>query len=543
MKHTFPKEGHAATGWPSRVLPAVGSLHNPGVLKLPLKRLLPFFSLWTMHVWIYWFNTTPLRRTATSTPWWLSIYGVMAFAMIAVATWFALRPPSVPDGTSAVRKFDIPLTVLMGATTISTAAQGLLGSETSVWTWANTIAAGLCMGWGYLRWSIPYAELGIRDATACLAQGLLGSETSVWTWANTIAAGLCMGWGYLRWSIPYAELGIRDATACLFGSYLLGPIVKVFFDVAPDLTGAVAALLLPAVSLASLMRIERSHWVAPYEHRGSILYRKDTYSSLAPVAVCVLVFCIVRRLPGLIALDGPEGFGVHLVGHLIEVGLSVAVLIWVFKMNRSIDFAWLWRFVFLFLATALVLSGVGVDAGVRTICNGVATSLIVIVLWLLLSDIAHHSKAHPFAVFGFGWSLYVGGSYIGSILGHLLLSGNTGTWTVPACLGALWLIGIVMVFCLGSANPDVRRIFDDINGRVPVQEHTTIDMRCNRLGAERGLTDRETEVLKLLAKGRSKAFIAEELYISENTVRAHSRRLYAKLEVHTRDELQDLIGL
>ncbi len=28
-----------------------------------------------------------------------------------------------------------------------------------------------------------------------------------------------------------------------------------------------------------------------------------------------------------------------------------------------------------------------------------------------------------------------------------------------------------------------------------------------------------------------------------NTVRAHSRRLYAKLEVHTRDELQDLIGL
>lgn len=496
MKHTFPKEGHAATGWPSRVLPAVGSLHNPGVLKLPLKRLLPFFSLWTMHVWIYWFNTTPLRRTATSTPWWLSIYGVMAFAMIAVATWFALRPPSVPDGTSAVRKFDIPLTVLMGATTISTAAQGLLGSE-----------------------------------------------TSVWTWANTIAAGLCMGWGYLRWSIPYAELGIRDATACLFGSYLLGPIVKVFFDVAPDLTGAVAALLLPAVSLASLMRIERSHWVAPYEHRGSILYRKDTYSSLAPVAVCVLVFCIVRRLPGLIALDGPEGFGVHLVGHLIEVGLSVAVLIWVFKMNRSIDFAWLWRFVFLFLATALVLSGVGVDAGVRTICNGVATSLIVIVLWLLLSDIAHHSKAHPFAVFGFGWSLYVGGSYIGSILGHLLLSGNTGTWTVPACLGALWLIGIVMVFCLGSANPDVRRIFDDINGRVPVQEHTTIDMRCNRLGAERGLTDRETEVLKLLAKGRSKAFIAEELYISENTVRAHSRRLYAKLEVHTRDELQDLIGL
>ena len=100
-----------------------------------------------------------------------------------------------------------------------------------------------------------------------------------------------------------------------------------------------------------------------------------------------------------------------------------------------------------------------------------------------------------------------------------------------------------MVFCLGSTNPDIRRIFDDMNEKVPVQEHATIDVRCDIIGRERGLTDREVEVLKLLAKGRSKAFIAEELYISENTVRAHARRLYAKLEVHTRDELQDLIGL
>lgn len=449
-----------------------------------------------MHVWIYWFNTSPLHATTASAPWWLSIYGIMTIVMLGAAAWFALHPQGPSDGLALIHRLDMPLAALMGATTVST-----------------------------------------------IVQGVVESPSEAWTWANIIAAGISMGWGYLRWSIPYAQLNIRDAAVCLFGSYLLGPAIKVFFDTVPDLMGATAALTLPALSLISLRSIEKIRWVAPYEQRGGILYRHDTYSSLWLVAICVLVFCIVRRLPGFIAIDGPESLGVHLIGHLIEIGFSMAVLIWIFKMNRAIDFAQLWRFVFLFLATSIVLSGIGVDAGVRTVCNGVVTSLIVIVLWLLLSDVAHHSKAHPFTIFGFGWSLYVGGSYIGSLLGNLLLAGNTTERTAPTCLGALWVIGIAMVFCLGSANPDVRRIFDDISGRAPVQEHATIDIRCDRLGAERGLTDREVEVLKLLAKGRSKAFIAEELYISENTVRAHSRRLYAKLEVHTRDELQDLIGL
>ena len=50
-------------------------------------------------------------------------------------------------------------------------------------------------------------------------------------------------------------------------------------------------------------------------------------------------------------------------------------------------------------------------------------------------------------------------------------------------------------------------------------------------------------MLKLLAKGRSKIYIAETLYISENTVRGHSRRLYTQLGVHTRDELQAMLGI
>jgi len=48
------------------------------------------------------------------------------------------------------------------------------------------------------------------------------------------------------------------------------------------------------------------------------------------------------------------------------------------------------------------------------------------------------------------------------------------------------------------------------------------------------LSDRESEVLALIAKGLTNAQIAEELYLSVETVKTYVKRLYAKLDVHNR---------
>jgi DNA-binding NarL/FixJ family response regulator len=50
------------------------------------------------------------------------------------------------------------------------------------------------------------------------------------------------------------------------------------------------------------------------------------------------------------------------------------------------------------------------------------------------------------------------------------------------------------------------------------------------------LTDRELEVLKLVAQGMSNREIAGELYISENTVKNHVRNILEKLHLHSRME-------
>ena len=50
------------------------------------------------------------------------------------------------------------------------------------------------------------------------------------------------------------------------------------------------------------------------------------------------------------------------------------------------------------------------------------------------------------------------------------------------------------------------------------------------------LTTREIEVLRLVAKGMSNREIADDLYISENTVKNHVRNILEKLHLHNRME-------
>ncbi len=50
------------------------------------------------------------------------------------------------------------------------------------------------------------------------------------------------------------------------------------------------------------------------------------------------------------------------------------------------------------------------------------------------------------------------------------------------------------------------------------------------------LTRREKEVLRLLVAGKSNEKIAEELYISQNTVRTHIQNILSKLSVHSKLE-------
>jgi DNA-binding CsgD family transcriptional regulator len=64
---------------------------------------------------------------------------------------------------------------------------------------------------------------------------------------------------------------------------------------------------------------------------------------------------------------------------------------------------------------------------------------------------------------------------------------------------------------------------------------------CDMLSKRYGLSNREKEILVLLAQGRSRPYIQQELHLADGTVKTHTTHIYAKMQVHSRQELLDLV--
>ena len=54
---------------------------------------------------------------------------------------------------------------------------------------------------------------------------------------------------------------------------------------------------------------------------------------------------------------------------------------------------------------------------------------------------------------------------------------------------------------------------------------------CDCLRGEMWLSEREKEVMRLIAKGMNNKFIADKLYLSIHTVRCYLKNLYIKLDI------------
>ena len=66
-------------------------------------------------------------------------------------------------------------------------------------------------------------------------------------------------------------------------------------------------------------------------------------------------------------------------------------------------------------------------------------------------------------------------------------------------------------------------------------------IKCEIVARTYGLSNRQREVLGMLAKGRNADYITEKLIISSHTAKAHIYNIYQKTGVHSRQELMDLV--
>ena len=156
--------------------------------------------------------------------------------------------------------------------------------------------------------------------------------------------------------------------------------------------------------------------------------------------------------------------------------------------------------------------------------------------------------ASLFSALGITWG---GGMWIGIFIrlapqeaflyGFLGLGGSVllGYFFEIVPLKTIYLIAMLMPPLALIAFEEARRVLDKrLASDTPPD---TIEAALNVLAEKYYLTEREREVVRLIAHGRSKAYIGKELYLSVNTVKTYVKNIHVKLNVHSKQELLDCL--
>lgn len=295
-------------------------------------------------------------------------------------------------------------------------------------------------------------------------------------------------------------------------------------------------------------------------------YDNEPKLSLALIIGGIAVFGLALGLSRGFPAGSPVPFGlpVRFVHQLGVVAISAGFMWWIGAKGRHISFSLLWRLEIVIAATGafilMVLPGAATEIAVAIV--NIADTLMLCVLFITAQDVARHSSLHPFVIFGGAWAARVLSRNLGRTVVFAL---SPMTQSESAVLGVIvFALSLSMVCLLTDNLPRTRKLFiyDDESGEAaasrtasgPAAYETksegstaanvavaSSDEQVREwLRTKHGLTAREIDVALLIARGRSKTFIADELFISENTVRTHSKNVYTKLGIHSREELISL---
>ncbi len=171
-----------------------------------------------------------------------------------------------------------------------------------------------------------------------------------------------------------------------------------------------------------------------------------------------------------------------------------------------------------------------------------------IICWSAVACYMHVYQVHPFANAGFGRFGDVLGLAFGFCYGIFMMNAPYDDFASGLIRGVVVVlfVGVQAFFFQDNYRPFTEHasMKEELSEGTDDQEERHIgawSQNINDFARHYELTARQTEVLLLLAKGYSTSKIEETLVVSNHTVKAHVYSIYQKTDVHSRQELIELI--
>lgn len=257
--------------------------------------------------------------------------------------------------------------------------------------------------------------------------------------------------------------------------------------------------------------------------------------------LCIIMIGIISPVIGGVAYPEPLALEENCLLVLSANLLSAFILgiIW-FILHKSTSVVGAYVVLFPLLVTALLLLPFVGDAFqiVITFIGSFSFTLFSIVMMMWCITAARQwqmSLTEVYALFG---SITYGSRLVGQWPASVISSSSLSQETQIFASVAILLYGCSLVMFVLARRGGPR------GGEAPTVASGVDVLReaCQQLSQEYGLSARQREVLDLLVHGYDVPSTAKKLFISENTVRTHMKKIYVLMDVHSKQEIIDAVN-
>lgn len=199
------------------------------------------------------------------------------------------------------------------------------------------------------------------------------------------------------------------------------------------------------------------------------------------------------------------------------------------------------------VAGFLVLSIATAKSALISTLLSCGTGFFEILMYFVLIALGAKNTVNALPMLAWGNAMASWGTLLGANFGRFtneMAADTTTTSLIAACIVFGIVTYVVLVqksFSFSHTIQGIKPLASLVSSSAGDSPLPPIADRCAAIGTVAGLTDREQEIFEYLARGRNVRFIQDELTVSYNTVKTHVSHIYAKLDVHSHQELIDLV--
>lgn len=355
--------------------------------------------------------------------------------------------------------------------------------------------------------------------------------------------------------IACSQLGVQKGSVCVVVGWLIGyACAQVFLQVSPSVSIALY-ILLPFVTLGLVWTfvwpaIDAIH-ALPAPMDWSITRPRSFLNLTSRFFICLFMFKVAFGYS--LRFGETEGTPISALWNLIPLFM---VTVWMFmRVKRNKTFPWdlVMQLCFLSVVAGYLLTSIGTHdyAEIAVMLLSAGTTVFDIVIWVVLVAVAAKNEYGSISLFGWGLAWSGIGTTVGATLGtwsNTLAGDDTTTLAFSTATLLFVFVAFITVGLKRFSFTETVEMVTSPVAEVPeeralqLSDESMFETRCKRIAEESGLTARELEVFKMLARGRNREYIETALVVSRNTVKAHVKHIYTKLSIHSHQELIDLIA-